>query len=67
MEKGTEVFFKDDKEGRGVVVEVIVNKSWDGSRYNDYVIAVSDHPKARFSYEHKNNVVIVDEDHVWER
>jgi len=64
---GDKVDFKNDVEGTGYVVEIIKRRY-----YNDYLIANRRrdcspwHIMATFSHKHMCNVVLCDEDHVWE-
>jgi len=66
---GDKVFFKNDVEGTGQVVE-IVQRGRGYYSYKEYVIAnmVKDaspwHIMARFNHKHMCNTVTCDEDHV---
>jgi hypothetical protein len=67
---GDKVWFKNDIEGIGVVVEVQEERGWSGT-HRTYVIANGSqdcspwHPMAQMDWKHRCTVVYCDEDHTW--
>ncbi|NIQ88794.1 MAG: hypothetical protein GWN93_06800 [Deltaproteobacteria bacterium] len=68
---GSEVWFKNDVEGSGIVARVRTIRGWNGP-YKEYDIRSKSEPNgyrfhrmARFDSELNAMVVTVDEDHIW--